>query len=667
MSNHKRPERSRAVWTTRLAVAAVAAAAVAGAAGIAADHANASPYRHAHTAMHRFYEPKFKRPKLRHGLLSIEGTTAADKITLRLKAGDPGTLQVDVGDNGSADFEFARARVTAIVVDTGAGDDLVRIDESNGTFTDSIPTTLDGGPGDDTLSGGSGAERLVGGDGNDTVTGGKGNDLAFMGAGDDAFVWNPGDGSDTVEGQDGSDTMLFNGANVAERVDLSANGNRLRFFRDVANITMDTAGVEQVDFNALGGADLVTVHDLSGTDVKQVNVDESNPAGSGTGDGQPDQVIVEGTAAADKIDVNSDANNVTASGLSAQISVEHPETTDELAVNGLGGNDQITVNGSNADDKIDVSGDATGVAISGLPAHLAIQKPEAGDQLTVNGLAGNDSISAAGLAAQTIGLTLDGGPGDDTLVGSQGVETLVGGDGNDTIAGGKGNDLAFMGAGDDAFVWNPGDGSDTVEGQDGSDTMLFNGANVAERVDLSANGNRLRFFRDVANITMDTAGVEQVDFNALGGADQVTVHDLTGTDVERVNIDESNPAGSGSGDGQPDQVIVEGTNSDDTITAVGSNGATRVGGLPETVTISGAEPANDTLTINALDGNDHVDASKLAASASKLTIDGGNGNDVLIGGEGDDVLTGGAGDDLLIGGPGQDTLDGGTGNNTLIQ
>ena len=30
---------------------------------------------------------------------------------------------------------------------------------------------------------------------------------------------------------------------------------------------------------------------------------------------------------------------------------------------------------------------------------------------------------------------------------------------------------------------------------------------------------------------MDTAGVERVDFNALGGADMVTVSDLTGTDV----------------------------------------------------------------------------------------------------------------------------------------
>ena len=662
MSNHKRPKR-----TIRLAASAVVATAVAGGAGIAASHASASPFHHAHRYSHRFYDPRFKQPKLRHGLLSIEGTNAADAITLRLKAGDPSTLQVDVGDNGSADFKFARAKVSAISVDAGGGNDVVRIDESNGLFTDTIPTTLAGGPGNDSLSGGSGAETLVGGDGNDRIDGNKGNDLALMGAGDDTFVWDPGDGSDTVEGQDGSDAMLFNGAAAAEHVDLSANGSRLRFFRDAGNITMDTAGVEQVDFNALGGADVVTVHDLSGTDVRRVNVDESSPAGSGIGDGAADQVIVEGTNGADKFDVSQDANSVTASDSSTQVSVLHPETTDELAINALAGNDNIAVDGTNGDDKIDISGDANGISIVGLPAHVAIQKPEPGDALAVDGLDGNDSISAAGLAAGTIGLTLDGGAGDDTLAGGQGVETLVGGDGNDRIDGNKGNDLALMGAGDDTFVWDPGDGSDTVEGQDGSDAMLFNGAAAAEHVDLSANGSRLRFFRDAGNITMDTAGVEQVDFNALGGADVVTVHDLSGTDVRRVNVDESSPAGSGIGDGAADQVIVEGTNGADAITAVGANGSTRVGGLSAAVTIAGAELANDTLSINALDGNDRVDAVGLAASAGKLTIDGGNGNDLLFGGGGDDVLTGGAGDDLLVGGPGQDVLDGGAGNNILIQ
>ena len=295
MSNHKRLKRHM-----RLAASAVAATAVVGGAAIATGQAGASPFRSTHSGLHRFYDPRFKPPTLRHGVLSIEGTNAADSIALRLKAGDPTILEV-VGDNGSVDFQFARAKISAINVDAGRGNDLVSVDESNGVFTDSIRTTLAGGPGDDNLAGGSGAETLVGGDGNDRIDGNKGSDLALMGAGDDTFVWDPGDGSDKVEGQDGRDAMLFNGAAGAEHVDLSANGNRLRFFRDVASITMDTAGVEQVDFDALGGADVVTVHNLSGTDVKQVNVDESSPAGSGTGDGQADQVIVEGTNGADNI------------------------------------------------------------------------------------------------------------------------------------------------------------------------------------------------------------------------------------------------------------------------------------------------------------------------------------------------------------------------------
>jgi len=50
---------------------------------------------------------------------------------------------------------------------------------------------------------------------------------------------------------------------------------------------------------------------------------------------------------------------------------------------------------------------------------------------------------------------------------------------------------------------------------------------------------------------MDTVGVEQVDFNALGGADVVTVNDLTGTDVTGVNADLAGALGGAAGDGWP--------------------------------------------------------------------------------------------------------------------
>src|SRR5204862_263027 len=148
-----------------------------------------------------------------------------------------------------------------------------------------------------------------------------------------------------------------------------------------------------------------------------------------------------------------------------------------------------------------------------------------------------------GLAAGAINLTLNGGAGDDMLIGSKGADLVIGGTGTDT---------ALLGAGDDTFVWNPGDGSDIVEGQGGNDTLQFNGANIAEKIDLSANGTRLRLTRDVGNIVMDVAGVEVVNVAARGGADTITINDLTGTGVTDVNLDLAGTSGSGTGDGQAD-------------------------------------------------------------------------------------------------------------------
>jgi hypothetical protein len=323
------------IWLVAAAVAVIAA--VGGAAGFAASQGHAAPilkagYRHSHRG----------HAKLKHGVLTVKGTRRSDRIALRLRAGNPNILQVDVDDNGSADFSFDRRKIARIAVDARAGDDRVRIDDGNGPVTNGIATTIDGGDGNDALAGGSAAETLLGGFGNDSIDGNGGNDKALLGAGDDTFVWDPGDGSDTIEGQAGSDTMRFNGANVDEQVALSANGNRLKFFRTQANITMDTAGVEQVDFNALGGSDLVTVNDLSGTDVSDVNVDLAGALGGASGDGAADRVVVNGTDGVDAIDVSGDAGEVKASGLAPTVAIFHSEAAnDRLEVNTLAGNDTV--------------------------------------------------------------------------------------------------------------------------------------------------------------------------------------------------------------------------------------------------------------------------------------------------------------------------------------
>ncbi len=50
--------------------------------------------------------------------------------------------------------------------------------------------------------------------------------------------------------------------------------------------------------------------------------------------------------------------------------------------------------------------------------------------------------------------------------------------------------------------------------------MLFNGSAGNEIFDVSANGGRLRFTRNLGNIVMDMNDVEKVDLNALGGVDR---------------------------------------------------------------------------------------------------------------------------------------------------
>jgi Ca2+-binding RTX toxin-like protein len=215
--------------------------------------------------------------------------------------------------------------------------------------------------------------------------------------------------------------------------------------------------------------------------------------------------------------------------------------------------------------------------------------------------------------------------------------------------------------------------------------MIFVGADGNENVTISANGNRVRFFRDAGTITMDLNDVEEIDFNALGGADSITINDQSATDLTAVNLNLSGP--TGAGDGQADAVIMNGTGLDDSFQIASFDNGNRVAiaGVFPFVNITGAEAANDRLTVKTQGGNDGVDALNLLAASIQLTLDGGDGNDDLSGGggndtviggagddilrgaEGNDTLTGDDGDDVLLGGPGVDALDGGLGNNTLIQ
>jgi Ca2+-binding RTX toxin-like protein len=533
-----------------------------------------------------------------------EGGAGTDTVEVN---GGNGDEQFTVTANGSR-VRFDRVTPAPFSIDIGTSEKLaVNLNGGNDTFTAGnglatlIQLTVDGGAGNDTITGGDGADTLLGGDGNDIVNGGRGNDTVFLGAGDDTFVWNPGDGSDVVEGQDGTDRLVFNGANIAETFDVSANGGRVRFTRDVANIVMDLNGVEGIDLNALGGADKVTVGDLTGTALTEVNV---NLAGSGGA----------GDAAADT----------------------------------------IIVNGTSGNDIVDVFGSGTSASVLGLHTRVNVSGSEgANDQLIVNALGGDDGLTATTVPAGVIKLTLDGGTGNDTILGSQGDDTILGGAGNDFVSGGRGNDVAFLGAGDDVFQWEPGDGSDVVEGQDGADRLMFFGSNIAENINISANGGRVLFTRDVGGVTMDLDDVENIEFRALGGADNVTIGDLTGTDVARIDVDLRGP--NGGTDGAIDTVTVNGTLGADQFGAAGDSGGVRVFGLHTEVNVFSQDPT-DQLVLNGQAGDDTIDNRSLRAGSIKLTVNAGDGNDTITGSDGDDVVNGGRGNDTAFLGAGDDTF-----------
>ena len=542
---------------------------------------------------------------------TIGGTTGDGAADVVIVNGTNGNDIVDVVGAGTSASVLGLAARVNVTGSEGASDSLVinALGGDDSVTATTLPAgviklTIDGGAGEDSLLGSQGNDTVLGGSEDDVIFGDNGNDTALMGAGNDVFQWNPGDGNDTLEGQDGADTMLFFGANIAENINVVANGGRVLFTRDIASVTIDLDDVESIDFRALGGADNVVVGDLSGTDLTKAGLDLRGPNGGGDG------------AA-----------------------------------------DTVTVNGTQGGDVFGAAGNAGGVNVSGL--HTAVNvvfQEQANDRLTLNGLGGDDNVNASLLAADAIQLTENGGLGDDMLVGGQG---------GDLVNGGDGNDVALMGAGDDGFVWNPGDDNDTLEGQAGFDRLLFNGANIAENIQLAGNGDRVRFTRDIASVVMDLNDVEGIDFNALGGADNVVVNDLSGTDVIEVNTNLA--SAGGSGDAAQDTVTVHGTSNDDVALVVGDASGVAVLGLAAQVNITGSEAANDRVRVNALAGEDVVEASSLAAGAIQLTADGGDGNDVLIGSDGDDVLLGGAGDDVLLGGAGVDVIDGGDGDDIEIQ
>jgi hypothetical protein len=384
------------------------------------------------------------------GTLALTADADNDTATLSLdtdgtlKIGDADT-DIDVADLDEIAVDVADVTGTLLTIDnTGGGFDDVAISFSGLTAGNdlaitgdaNVSLTVEGSDADDTLA--LTGNTLTSGGGSADLTGVDSLSVDLSQGGADALTVNLPVTSLTevsVRGEGDDDTLAVN----TETGDVAQSVNIAGRSIEIDDVSIEFRDVEQVEVNAGGGDDTITVtpRGRSGGDI---HVD------GGDGD---DTVTVEGGFAA----------RITGDGLRVGRQDITFENVENVSLDGVR---VVVIEGTDGDDVIDASGDGV-VIVNGMEVsvtdvdHLVILAGAGSD--TVTGSAGNDII--------------DGGDGDDVIDGGDGRDKISGGDGDDDLSGGAGRDMIHGGDGDDLI--QGGDDRDMLSGGDGDD-VLFGGA-----------------------------------------------------------------------------------------------------------------------------------------------------------------------------------------------
>jgi Ca2+-binding RTX toxin-like protein len=370
---------------------------------------------------------------LASGVLTITGTTGNDSLYVSYQlAGN----KINVNDYSTIK-PFDRALVKKIVVIGKEGHDSLWVNSNLGN----IPTSIDGGAGDDRLYTPEGNDTLVGGLGLDVLNSGGGNDKLDGGDGNDQL--NGGNGNDTLLGGAGNDTIHGNGGN--DSID---------------------GGLGADDMHGDDGTDIVTY----ASRTSAVTVDITEKIGELADDGQSGEkdfvrASVENLAGGSGNDkFTGTVTTLTTTGLTRNNTFYGNGGNDTLF--GLDGNDKL--DGGSGNDSID-----GGVGNDTLIAGLGTDK--------VIGGAGTDtadySARSENLKLDLDGIADDGASGENDMLYAD-LENLTGGKGNDWIVGNGLNNVVRGGAGNDTLEGSSGNdtiygdaGIDKIYGQSGNDTI----------------------------------------------------------------------------------------------------------------------------------------------------------------------------------------------------
>ena len=209
-------------------------------------------------------------------------------------------------------------------------------------------------------------------------------------------------------------------------------------------------------------------------------------------------------------------------------------------------------------------------------------------------------FSATGNLAALIQITVDGGTGNDTLLGGNGADILLGGDGNDFVDGQQGNDTALP---------RRRRRHVPVGSRRRQRHRRGPGRHRHDAVQRRATSTRASTSRPTAAACASPATSRNiVDGPQRRRADRRQrprrrrhPHRQRPVRHRRRPTCRRDLAATGGGDdGAADNVIVNATNGDDVVTVAG-DAAERAGrsASPPRVNVTGADAANDRLTVNA--------------------------------------------------------------------
>ena len=609
------------------------------------------------------------------GGVSIKDTgPAGDGVTMTAAAGAAGCIDT-VNDQIRCPF----GTLVSVLVNAGPSNDLIIV------LNDDLPTTANGGTGNDSLRGGAAAETFRGNAGTDSLVGGAGGDVLDGGP---EFVAGDKDVADYGSATGPVSLSLDNVANDGLiDADSGTPGNQ-------------SEGDNLSNFLVLEGgahADVLTGDTVTTDGITLIGNNGNDDINGGDGDD-----TLDGLGGADDFnDAEGGFDTVSYGNESEDVSV----TLNNLADDGPAGELD------NVHDTIDrVIG---GIGDDSLTGAAGVQTLNGGGgNDTINGDVGNDILQGGtgtdtvsyALRSNPVTVTLDGLPGDgeggesdniatdiENILGGSGADNLTGSTGRNRIDGALGGDTMNGAGGDDVLVGTVGDAGDVLIGAGGTDAATYSAATVGATVSLdnvaNDNGEGDNVQSNIENVTGSNLGdtiVGSASRNTLNGGcgiDLLTGDPVGATSNDTLNGGPGNDTLSGGlgadslngGTGPGSSVACGGAYTDaDTIDGGGGSDLVSYSTRTANVTVTLGAGAND----GEAGEGDNVQADveritggrgddSLTGNSGLDRINGGNGDDDLFGGSGGDILSGGNGDDEITGGSGKDTMSGSAGNDTF--